>query len=233
MTDAALVIDLAQPSHHVMRSAAWWFVDHNESVMHGAVVFQVVRALVERSERGPNARDHRRDVQCRLETGRDAMAPTPVRGGDCSNIDIAQRTEAHPYAAVEVLLEHAGDLSLRRTPDDVDQALDLLQGDAVTSKHVLGDGSPHEPPLDVELGRRQRFSEELQVCESMLLEQLAGETRDRYLELDQFPRQVENAGRGGVVLEAAGVAHQRRVQSDGGVVGEPQSQLEQETPDEH
>jgi hypothetical protein len=46
------------------------------------------------------------------------------------------------------------------------------------------------------------------------------QARHRHVERHELPREVDPARAGGVVLEAAGVAHQRRVEGHRGVVGE-------------
>ena len=75
--------------------------------------------------------------------------------------------------------------------------------------------------------------EQLQVGEAVLLEQLPRQPRDRDVELDELACEVEHARRRGVVLEAAGVAHERGVERDRGGVVERQPELVHEPADEH
>ena len=65
----------------------------------------------------------------------------------------------------------------------------------------------------------ERLAEQLQVGEPVLLEQRAAEPRDRHVELDELAGELEDGGRGGLVLEPAGVADERGVEADRGVVG--------------
>ena len=76
---------------------------------------------------------------------------------DLADVDGAERAQAHAHRAVGLFLEHARDLGLGGAAQDVDQAFDLVEGDVVALEHVLGDGRPHEAPLDVELRVLERL----------------------------------------------------------------------------
>src|ERR1700738_3001902 len=168
------------------------------------------------SERGADAANDRRDVVGRREAGGEAMAAAVVLLGDVTDVDLTERTEAHAHRLVDLLLQHARHLGLRRSAQDVDQTFDLFARDAVADEHVLGDRGPDEALLTNELGPGQGLAQQLQVCEAVLLEQRPRQTRHRHVERHELARQVEDLGRGGVVLETAGVAHERGVEAKGG-----------------
>ena len=159
--------------------------------------------------------------------------PPPFVDRDLAHVERAERAQAHAYLAVDVFLDHAGDLGLGGPPQDVDEAFDLLELHAVTIEHVAGDDRGHEATGLVELRGGQRLTQHLEVREAVLLEELARQARHRHVERHQLAGEVEHTGAGGVVLEAAGVAHQRRVERHRGVVGERQPELEQEAAHEH
>ena len=152
------------------------------------------------------------------EAGGEAVAAAAVRRGDVADVGVADRAEAHLHRAVRLLLEHARDVGLGGAAHDVDEPLDLFDRHVVAAQHVLGHRGPHERLLAHQLGVRDGLGEELQVREAVLLEQRAAQLADRDVERDQLAGQREHAGVGGLVLEAAGVADQRGVEADRGVV---------------
>src|SRR4029077_15944236 len=96
----------------------------------------------------------------------------------------------------------------------------------------LGDRGPHEVLLPDELGVGERLAEEAQVLEAVLLEQAAREPGDGHVELGEAPGEVEHRGGGGVVLEASGVADDRRVEAYRGVAVEGEAELVDEAVDD-
>ena len=70
-----------------------------------------------------------------------------------------------------------------RAAQDVDEAFDLFERDAVTLGEVaLGHLGPDEALLGDELGVAERVGEKLEVREPVLLEQGAAQPRDRQVE---------------------------------------------------
>ena len=122
-------------------------------------------------------------------------------------------------------LQHARDLGFARPAHDVDQALDLLERHAVAREVGLRHLRPHEVLLGHELGAGEHLGEQLQVREPVLLEQRAAQPGDRQVERGELAGEVEHLGRRRLVLEAAGVAHERGVQAHRGVAGERQPEL--------
>ena len=163
------------------------------------------------------------------EPGGEAVTAAAVALGDAAHVDLAERAQAHPDRAVGLLLQHAGDLGFGGAPQDVDEALDLLEGDVVTGEHRLGDGGPHEALVVDELGLGEGLAEQTQIREAVLLEERPGETGDGDVELGEAPRQVEDFGGRRVVLEPAGVADDRRVQAHRGVAVQRQAERVDET----
>src|SRR6185436_6934474 len=86
------------------------------------------------------------------EAGGEAMAAAALVLGNLADVDRTERSHAHSPRAVGRFLEHARDLGFAGPADQVDQALDLLEGDVVTPEVVLGDLGPYELLVGDQLG---------------------------------------------------------------------------------
>src|SRR5262249_62392544 len=104
------------------------------------------------------------------EARREPMSAAAFGLGDAAHVDIAERPQTHPDGAVRLLLDDAGDLGFGGAAEDVDEALDLLDGDLVPSEVVLSDGGPDEASIGDEVGVAHRFPEQLEVRESLCLD---------------------------------------------------------------
>ena len=151
MPDAALPVGLAQLGDDVVRRAARRLVDDDQAVSHRRPHDCAHDGAAVRARRG--SRDEVVGVERGLEARGEPVAAATVVGGDRADVDVAERAQAHADRAVGLFLQHAGDLGLGGAAQDVDEPFDLLEGDVVALEHVLGDGRPHEAPLDVELAR--------------------------------------------------------------------------------
>ena len=152
------------------------------------------------------------------------MAAAALGLGDAAHVDLSERPQAHTDSAVGLLFEDARDLGLGGAAQDVDEALDLLDRDLMLREVALGHRGPDEASLGDEVRAVQLVAEELQIREPVLLEQRATQARDGDVVLHELARHAEDGGRRGVVLEPAGVAHERGVQAHGGVAVERQAE---------
>ena len=208
--DPALPVDLAQLGDDVVRRAARRLVDDDEPVAHR-------RSVASRALRGQSASrmrgDDRRDVERRLEAGGEAVPAAAVVGGDARGRRRHRASAGSPGRCRRALPSRTQVTSasvVRRR-----MSMSPSTSSSVTSwrSSMSWVTAVHTKRRSTSSSRvRQRLAEQLEVREAVLLEELARQARDRDVELDELAREVEHRRRGGVVLEAAGVADQRGVQ---------------------
>ena len=165
------------------------------------------------------------DAPCGHEAGHERVAAAAEFGRERGDVDRTGGAQRHPQPLPRRFLQHAGHLGLGAAAEMVDEALGLVEGDAVAVEVVDGEPGAHEPMVDVELGPSQRHRHHLHVLEPVLLEQLTGDVGDGQVVLGQLLGEVEHVGGGVGVLEAAGVGDQPDVEAQCGVAGERPAQL--------
>jgi hypothetical protein len=206
VADPPLTEDAPTPAHHVMGRAPRRLVDDHQAVGFESVGQSAVTT----------GRASRRAAKS-SGTGRGDTKPAAVRCPPPPNAMLAHVEPVHRsqrrLGPVRGLLEHGGDVGLGGAAEEVDQALRLVEPDAVLGQVGGGDPAGDEAALAVVLGPLEDGPGQAQVGQAVLLEELAVHGSDGEVEAGQLPGQLEHLGRGAVVLEPPGVAHQAGVQA--------------------